>query len=81
MTRHIDFDGIENFRDFGGYDTAHGRPLKRGLLYRSANHAYASDSDLEQMQALGIGGDRRPAPHRRARRGSPRGAGRASARR
>jgi protein-tyrosine phosphatase len=54
MTRHIDFDGIENFRDFGGYDTALGRPLKRGLLYRSANHAYASDSDLEQMRALGI---------------------------
>lgn len=54
MTRHIDFDGIENFRDFGGYDTLHGRPLKRGLLYRSANHAYASDADLEQMRALGI---------------------------
>jgi protein tyrosine/serine phosphatase len=49
MTRHIDFDGIENFRDFGGYDTAHGRPLKTGLLYRSANHAYASQADLARM--------------------------------
>src|SRR5690349_10781530 len=54
MTRHIDFDGIENFRDFGGYDTSHGRPLKRGLLYRSANHAYASDADLERMRGLGL---------------------------
>lgn len=54
MTRHIDFDGIENFRDFGGYDTSHGRPLKRGLLYRSANHAYASDADLERMRDLGL---------------------------
>jgi protein tyrosine/serine phosphatase len=54
MTRHIDFEGIENFRDFGGYDTAHGRPLKRGLLYRSANHAYATDADLERMRALGV---------------------------
>jgi protein-tyrosine phosphatase len=54
MTRHIDFDGIENFRDFGGYDTAHGRPLKRGLLYRSANHAYASDADLARMRELGL---------------------------
>jgi len=54
MTRHIDFDGIENFRDFGGYDTAHGRPLKRGLLYRSANHAYASDADLQRMRELGL---------------------------
>ena len=54
MTRHIDFDGIENFRDFGGYDTVHGRPLKRGLLYRSANHAYATDADLERMKTLGL---------------------------
>jgi protein-tyrosine phosphatase len=54
MTRHIDFEGIENFRDFGGYDTAHGRPLKRGLLYRSANHAYASEPDLARMRDLGL---------------------------
>lgn len=54
MTRHIDFDGIENFRDFGGYDTVHGRPLKSGLLYRSANHAYASDADLERMREMGL---------------------------
>ena len=52
MTRHIDFEGIENFRDFGGYDTVHGRPLRRGLLYRSANHAYATDADLERMARL-----------------------------
>jgi protein tyrosine/serine phosphatase len=54
MTRHIDFDGIENFRDFGGYETVSGRSLKQGLLYRSANHAYASDADLERMRALNI---------------------------
>ena len=54
MTRHIDFQAIENFRDFGGYETVHGRPLKRGLLYRSANHAYATEADLEQMRALGV---------------------------
>ena len=54
MSRHIDFDGIENFRDFGGYDTVHGRPLRRGLLYRSANHAYASDADLARMRAMGL---------------------------
>ena len=43
MTRHIDFDGIENFPRFRGLrDTQHGRPPARGLLYRSANHAYAS---------------------------------------
>jgi protein-tyrosine phosphatase len=54
MTRHLDFEGIENFRDFGGYDTANGRPMKRGLLYRSANHHYATEADLSRMQALGL---------------------------
>ena len=54
MSRHIDFEGIENFRDFGGYDTRHGRPLKQGLLYRSANHAYATDADLERMAQLNL---------------------------
>jgi len=54
MTRHIDFEGIENFRDFGGYDTGHGRPVKRGRLFRSANHAYASEADLGRMRDLGL---------------------------
>jgi protein-tyrosine phosphatase len=54
MTRHIDFEGIENFRDFGGYETVHGRPLKRGLLYRSANHAYATEADLARMGQMGL---------------------------
>ena len=54
MTRHIELEGIENFRDFGGYDTACGRGLKRGLLYRSANHSYATDQDLAALKALGV---------------------------
>jgi protein tyrosine/serine phosphatase len=54
MTRHIDFEGIENFRDFGGYDTVCGRGLKPGVLFRSANHARATDRDLETLKALGV---------------------------
>ena len=54
MTRHIAFEGIENFRDFGGYDTACGRGLKPGVLYRSANHGQATDADLARMAELGI---------------------------
>ena len=54
MTRHIDLEGVENFRDFGGYDTACGRGVKRGLLYRSANHARATERDLEALRALGV---------------------------
>ena len=55
MNRHIDFEGIENFRDFGGYDTACGRGLKAGRLFRSANHAYATDGDLAALRDLGVG--------------------------
>jgi protein tyrosine/serine phosphatase len=54
MTRHIDFEGIDNFRDFGGYSTACGRGLKSGRLFRSANHHRASDADLARMRELGI---------------------------
>src|SRR5690349_2586052 len=54
MTRHLDFDGIHNFRDFGGYATASGRLLKRGRLYRSANHHRASDADLARLRELGL---------------------------
>jgi len=54
MIRHVDFEGIENFRDFGGYDTASGRAVKRGALYRSANHAYATEADLARMRDLGL---------------------------
>lgn len=54
MTRHIDFDGIHNFRDFGGYATASGRRLKGGRLYRSAAHNRASDADLDRLRQLGL---------------------------
>lgn len=52
MTRHIAFEAVENFRDYGDYAAAGGRRLKRGLLYRSAAHATATDADLEKMAAL-----------------------------
>jgi protein tyrosine/serine phosphatase len=54
MTRHLDFDGIHNFRDFGGYAAAGGRELKRGRFYRSANHHRASDADLLRLRALDL---------------------------
>ena len=48
----MDFEGIENFRDFGGYDTACGRGLRSGLLYRSANHGRATPADLARLLTL-----------------------------
>jgi protein tyrosine/serine phosphatase len=54
MTRHIEFEGIENFRDFGGYPTASGGRMGAGRFFRSANHHRASDADLERLAALGL---------------------------
>jgi protein tyrosine/serine phosphatase len=53
MTRRIAFEGIDNFRDFGGYAAGAGR-LKSGLLYRSAHQARATDADLTKLGDLGL---------------------------
>ena len=52
--RHIEFEGIDNFRDFGGYGTACGRGIKAGRLFRSANHAYATEADLQTLRDLDV---------------------------
>src|SRR5580658_10336925 len=52
--RIVNLDGVDNFRDFGGYGASGGRRLRTGRLYRSAHHGEASDADLEAMAALGI---------------------------
>lgn len=48
------FDGLTNFRDFGGY-TAGDRRMASGRFFRSANHALASDADLAKLAAMDIG--------------------------
>ncbi len=50
--RHLNFEGIANFRDLGGYPAADGREVKWGKLYRSANLATASNADLAGLQRL-----------------------------
>jgi protein-tyrosine phosphatase len=52
--RLLPFERIENFRDFGGYQTADGL-IARGQLFRSGLHARATDDDLAHMASLGIG--------------------------
>jgi len=54
MDRHIDFDAIENFRDFGGYPASGGRRVAAGRLYRSGHHGLATDADLARLQGLGL---------------------------
>lgn len=51
--RHA-LEGVDNFRDFGGYVTACGRGLKAGRLFRSAQHAEASDADLAAIRAMNL---------------------------
>lgn len=54
MSAFLAVDGIHNFRDYGGWLTAEGGQVRRGLLYRSGQHVGASDADLALIAALGI---------------------------
>ena len=47
------FEGIHNFRDYGGY-RSDGGTVRRGLLYRSGQHVAATDADLATLAALDI---------------------------
>lgn len=53
-SRVLPLEGVHNFRDYGGYAGAGGARVKSGLLWRSAQHADASDADIEAIHALGI---------------------------
>ena len=52
--RLLNFEGISNFRDLGGYQTADGRRVKWGQLYRAGSFAEASRSDLDNLAALNL---------------------------
>ena len=52
--RKLAMDGMENFRDLGGYRTRDGRTVKWGVIYRSDSLADASDEDLYFMGRLGL---------------------------
>ncbi len=52
--RTIPMAGIHNFRDYGGYTLVGGGRLKRGVLWRSGQHAGATDDDLEKVAGVGL---------------------------
>jgi protein tyrosine/serine phosphatase len=51
--RVLVFEGIHNFRDYGGYAARAGR-LARGRLWRSGQHAGATPADLARVRQLNI---------------------------
>ncbi|MDX9865038.1 MAG: tyrosine-protein phosphatase, partial [Anaerolineaceae bacterium] len=52
--RILPFEGINNFRDLGGYCAADGRVLKWGQLFRSGHLGTPSQFDHDLLQNLGI---------------------------
>lgn len=52
--RVIRLEGGINFRDLGGYTTAEGRTVRRGLIYRTGALTHLSQADWEIVQKLGI---------------------------
>jgi protein tyrosine/serine phosphatase len=53
MTRKLAFEGLDNFRDFGGYAAGH-RRMAAGRFYRSAHHAHATPGDLARLAAMNV---------------------------
>ena len=52
--RVVPLEGVHNFRDFGGYETASGARVRQRVLWRSAQHGDASEADLAAIHQLGI---------------------------
>lgn len=52
--RILPLDGVENFRDFGGYPASGGARMPSGRFWRSAHHAAATPADLAAIGSLGL---------------------------
>ena len=52
--RLLPLDGGSNFRDMGGYPTADGRTVKRGLLFRSGAMTGLTSDDQNYLEQLGF---------------------------
>ena len=52
--RHVPLEGQSNFRDLGGYQTADGRSVKWGEVYRSGELPSLTDEDVAQLEAIGL---------------------------
>jgi protein-tyrosine phosphatase len=50
----IQLSGAANFRDIGGYRTADGQRIKRGVIFRSGELSGLTTSDQQQLEPLRI---------------------------
>ena len=53
-TRRLEFEGVENFRDLGGYPTADGGHTVWGQIFRSDSLHKLSPSDLVAFERMGV---------------------------
>lgn len=54
QSRVLPLRAVHNFRDYGGYPGADGRMIRRGQLWRSAQHGDGTAADLAAIAGLGI---------------------------
>jgi protein-tyrosine phosphatase len=52
--RVIEFEGIMNFRDIGGYRARDGKSIRWGAVYRSGDFSAPTNADLRRFSALHI---------------------------
>lgn len=70
------FDAIDNVRDYGAYGTSAGRKIRPMVLFRSANHARASEDDQGRLGVFDLGAIvdlRRPSERRHQPSRRPKG--------
>jgi len=53
-SRILALEGVENFRDYGGYASRHGGRIATGRLFRSAHHGAATAADLAALADLDL---------------------------
>ena len=50
LSKHIDFEGMNNLRDLGGMISASGKTIKSGLLFRSDHLHNATPADMKKVK-------------------------------
>jgi protein-tyrosine phosphatase len=54
VERRVPFEGIQNFRDLGGYPTVDGRTVRWGEVYRADALHKLTEADLASFRGLGV---------------------------